>query len=380
MCRPDPDPTQLHCHTEFVTDHMSHDKRLLTARLQEILGEPVIAPVKRLNVNFQHFLFKHYDPSSGKSFEEQVSERLSKYSFVSRWSEHVVWTDICRILFCQAFLDSEDEWVISNPAEIGKCWKIIKTYGIEEAIRQQWRFIQEKRAAAINIPVEVHMRHEILKNLWLKYQRSKPCRHGQSLLTAEDENDICAISPYLVNPIQNKRIIPRAIFNKMRVEMGQEPVDAGTMQGGLSYSHDGKSLIHHFIKAGETKVFLEITKVTLKEGYEQKLNPTSYYCALLNCFSEESVQRLMADLLDDFKHHPKFYAENINNTALNPWRWGMPDIVAHDPQSNYHILLECKKGLDRLSKKQIRWLTRNSEVYGFNVGFVVLSSSQIGKL
>ena len=49
-------------------------------------------------------------------------------------------------------------------------------------------------------------------------------------------------------------------------------------------------------------------------------------------------------------------------------------------ETNLHILLECKGPNDHLSKRQIKWLSRNSEKYNFNVGFVVVSEKQIGKL
>ena len=142
-----------------------------------------------------------------------------------------------------------------------------------------------------------------------------------SILSPSDLNNIFQKITPKTNGVVNK-IYARGDFN-----MGVSP----------RYSADGKSLCHRFYMGKNKKLFIQRTEATLKDGgdFDSQFisgfsEPLTYYLALLQCIDEASLIKLMEDLLSDFARLPKYYEENMKNVDLNPWRWGMPDIIAYD--------------------------------------------------
>jgi hypothetical protein len=384
-------------------------------RIAAVFGEVILAPVRRLsNRVLKYYLFRQYNSTAAIPIEVQVCHALEQQKLISvsyPMREYQVWTDICQILFCQAFLYKDDRnlwkfdlWEIRNPSAIDICWKNLSTYKVQHFLNKQWRFLEELGPPDI----AVRRRKYLLRRLWSNYIRTfKRGGSDQNKYYSHYDNELellspenliikeswSKISPSDLNSIVqhlNSTVQKMSSDSDFNTTIQERTFDGDFIARFLRYSDDGRSLFYRSYNVKNKEPFIIRAEATLKEGTDFDFQflwhlwhfkePLTYYLALLQCIDESSLIKLMEDLLSDFDRPLKYYQENIKNVDLNPWRWGMPDIVAYDNENNFHILLECKRPNGRLSKRQIRWLSRNSERYKLNVGLVVVSENQVGKL
>jgi hypothetical protein len=386
-------------------------------RVAEVFGEAILAPVRRLsNRVLKHYLFRQYNSTAAVSMETQVCHALEQHKLISvsyPKKEHRVWTDICQILFCQAFLRGGfDQLKITKPSAVDKCWEKLGTYKVQQFFKEQWRFL-EKREERNTTDIARQRRVNLLFRLFSKYRfalyakehprmddkKHKSYSHYSELLSPENliiKESVLKLSPSDLQKMASDPNPNRILLNAIVQDLTRDPngnlnelidwINTG-MGGSEELRFDGRSLVHHFYIVKNKRLYIRITRAVLKDetGLDFRFlsgftEPLTYYLSLLQCVEESSIIKLMEDLLSDFAYPPDYYSENMKNVDLNPWRWGMPDIVAYDNENNFHILLECKGPNDRLSKRHIRWLSRNLEKYRLNVGLIVVSEKQIGHL
>ena len=305
-----------------------------------------------------------------------------------------------------------DLWEIRNPSAVDMCWKTLQNHGVEHFFKEQWTFLKELNST------DVPRRRP--QGLWLKlYLNYRQALNTKQRARKEDEKyksyshynerynellsaenliikEVCARKVSLPDHLNLNQILHGIVHGMNRVPNGST--------GGLinyigaddfikveigcpNFLEGGRGFCHCSYIGKNKDLYIKQSIATLRDEIDFDFQfvrhfnePFKYYLSLLRCLDESSIIKLMEDLLSDFAHPPDYYAENIKNVSLNPWRWGMPDIVAYDNENNFHILLECKGPNDRLSKRQIRWLSRNLGKYNLNVGLVVASEKQIGHL
>jgi len=300
-------------------------------------------------VDIPVYIFRDFKKEKNNPIEKQIIKCLTDKGIVSCHiprKEHAIWTDICRILFCQAFLYREgthwiiDNWQIQNRDKIKKRWERLSSTNIHEYFKFQWRFLERLQFGYMDSHKKNKIKKEyLIKKLWRQSRLGKYA----------DMDFVNSVKPFL---------------------------DFVNSEKSLADNTGVMKQTHLILK----KEILENDYLLFNDIEWQPAKHLNFYLELMQCIDNQSILNLMKDILDDFNQSPQFYEANINNLELNPWRWGMPDIVVYDKSNCSYIVLECKGPTDRIKKQQIRWFKRNADFYRLKVGIVVVSEKQIEKL
>ena len=151
-------------------------------RIAAVFEEAKLAPVRRRLSNraVKHYLFRQYNSKASIPIEIQICRALEQQKLISvsyRGREHQIWTDICRILFCQAF--GFDHWTITKPSAVNKCWKKLQTHGVQQFFKEQWGFLEELHSPSNEIDISVRRRKRLLWTLY--FNNYQPAFHVRQL-------------------------------------------------------------------------------------------------------------------------------------------------------------------------------------------------------
>jgi len=402
-------------------------------KLAAVFGEAILAPVRGLpNCMFKYYVFREYNSNTDIPIEVQVCQALEQQKFISvayRSKECRVWTDICQILFCQAFLYKHegvwlfDEREIRNPSAIETCWNNLKTHQIQDFFQRQWSFLEE-----LFLPnAAVKRRELLLRTLLFNFGRTNNQDNQSTDNTVRGRELLLRVLLSYDAPIirlgsgssrmkryyshyhneleslilelsSSENFSIKESFSEISPSdyhfIGRRQLSSALRNRNKRYFHgytdDGRTFYFRYIFMHREVPFVKRVEASIKEGIDIDFHhlwriypftePLTYYLDLLQCIDESSLSTLMEDLLSDFTGPRQYYWGNEKNVDLNPWQWGMPDIVAYEKENKFHVLLECKGPKNRLIKTQIKWLSRNLEKYKLNVGLVVVNENQVGRL
>jgi hypothetical protein len=144
-------------------------------KIAAVFGEAILAPVRGLSDRMlEHYVFSQYNSTATIPIEVQVCQALEQQKLISvayPRSEFRIWTDICQILFCQAFLYEYernlwlfDEWEIREPSAVEKCWNNLRTYQVQHFLKEQWSFLEKLAPPYVAFQRRKYLLRRLLSN------------------------------------------------------------------------------------------------------------------------------------------------------------------------------------------------------------------------
>jgi len=353
---------------------------MLINKISNILGEVIFKKMKFLDgKEVPVFIFQGYAPKekgSTSRIETQVCEALTKANLNAVHSEHSIWSEICGILYAQAFIyKRQGKWssaffdrygmVIRNPYKIYRCNEKLQQININNYFEYQWKFMEKFVLAYLSEPWNRYAAIELLlTTLKRAFLKNNGCRYVRLERAEIDSEGVYSLCEGVEFKIGLKSVRINTLL----------PNNEGMLSNYYITSNKKYLIKAPFsIRRGIHTVTYNNTLVSWQPSKDLK-----YYLDLFKCIDQDVILKLMADLLTDYSYSPEWYHDDHNRETLS-YR-GTPDLIVNDIESNSHILLECKAPNDRFRKHQKRWWKRNAEHYNMKTGIVITSKEQLGKL